>query len=107
MYNLRKQIESAINATSAESGSDTPDFILSEYLTDCLTAYDKAVVAREKWYGNQNHSPRLVKVNNTHDEREIAHLISERDAARQIAEFLRNLIPIKSRPLPWENSRDN
>ena len=51
MDNLRKNIESAINAASAENGSDTPDFILAEYLTDCLTAYDKAVVAREKWYG--------------------------------------------------------
>jgi len=48
---LRKKIERAINCCSAENGSDTPDFILAEYLTDCLTAYDKAVTAREKWYG--------------------------------------------------------
>lgn len=51
MNDLRKKIESAINSASAENGSDTPDFILAEYLTDCLTAYDKAVVSREKWYG--------------------------------------------------------
>jgi len=51
MNDLRKNIESAINSASAENGSDTPDFILAEYLTDCLAAYDKAVVAREKWYG--------------------------------------------------------
>ena len=51
MNYLRKNIESAINSASAENGSDTPDFILAEYLTDCLAAYDKAVVAREKWYG--------------------------------------------------------
>lgn len=48
---LRKDIENAINCNSAENGSDTPDFILSEYLTDCLAAYDRAVTAREKWYG--------------------------------------------------------
>ena len=57
MDDLRKKIESAINSTSAENGSDTPDFILAEYLTDCLAAYDKAVTAREKWYERQ---PELV-----------------------------------------------
>lgn len=51
--NLRKEIEEAINRNSAENGSDTPDFILAEYLTDCLSAYDKATTAREKWYGRE------------------------------------------------------
>jgi hypothetical protein len=51
MDKLRKNIEIAINSASAENGSDTPDFILAEYLTDCLAAYDKAVVARGKWHG--------------------------------------------------------
>lgn len=53
MSKLRKEIERAINRNSAENGSDTPDFILAEYLTDCLSAYDRAVVAREKWHGRQ------------------------------------------------------
>lgn len=48
---LRKEIEAAINRCSAENGSNTPDFILAEYLTDCLKAYDKASRAREDWYG--------------------------------------------------------
>jgi hypothetical protein len=50
---LRNQIESAINRCSAENGSNTPDFILAEYLTDCLTAFDKALREREKWYGKE------------------------------------------------------
>ena len=50
---LRKEIEQAINRTSAENGSNTPDFILAEYLTDCLAAFDKASRAREKWYGKE------------------------------------------------------
>jgi hypothetical protein len=50
---LRELIESAINRVSAENGSDTPDFILAEYLCGCLAAYDKAVNAREKWYGRE------------------------------------------------------
>lgn len=50
---LRDDIESAINRVSAENGSNTPDFILAQYLVDCLAAYDKAVTAREKWYGRE------------------------------------------------------
>lgn len=53
MSNLRKQIETAINSESAENGSDTPDFILAEFLTDCLASFDKALAAREKWYGRK------------------------------------------------------
>lgn len=48
---LREAIRHAINRVSAENGSNTPDFLLAEYLTDCLAAFDKAVVARETWYG--------------------------------------------------------
>ena len=50
---LRKDIEQAINKHSIETGSDTPDFILAEYLTDCLRAFDKATVRREEWYGRK------------------------------------------------------
>ncbi len=50
---LQKEIEQAINKNSLENESDTPDFILAEYLTDCLRAFDKAVNRREKWYGRK------------------------------------------------------
>lgn len=53
MEKLRSEIEAAINRCSAENGSNTPDFILAEYLTDCLAAFDKASRAREKWYGKE------------------------------------------------------
>ena len=48
---LRGKIMSAINETSAENGSDTPDFILAQYLVDCLRAFDGAVKRRDNWYG--------------------------------------------------------
>ena len=48
---LRDEIETAINRNCAENGSDTPDFILAEFLTGCLAAFDKAVASREAWYG--------------------------------------------------------
>lgn len=47
---LRKAIESAINLSCAENASDTPDFILAEYLTDALASFDKATRRRDKWY---------------------------------------------------------
>ena len=47
---FRVEIEGLINRHSRENGSDTPDFILAEYLTDCLDAYDKALQRREAWY---------------------------------------------------------
>lgn len=50
---LRDDIQVAINCHSAENGSDTPDFVLAEYLTSCLASFDRAVKEREKWYGRQ------------------------------------------------------
>jgi hypothetical protein len=47
---LKKRIREAINIASAENRSNTPDFILAEYLTDCLDAFDKATKARQIWY---------------------------------------------------------
>lgn len=50
---LRKSIEQTLNRFSAENGSNTPDFILAQFLIDSLGAWDKAVAAREKWYGRE------------------------------------------------------
>lgn len=51
MEHFRKELETLINKHSLENGSDTPDFILANYLTKCLEAFDTALVARERWYG--------------------------------------------------------
>ena len=50
MSELSKKIEGAINECSAENGSNTPDFLLAEYLTACLAAYEEITKARDKWY---------------------------------------------------------
>lgn len=34
-----------------ENGSNTPDYILADYLSECLAAFDKAVSMRERFYG--------------------------------------------------------
>jgi hypothetical protein len=44
------KIARAINCHSLENGSDTPDFILAEYLKRCLGAFDSVMVMRTAWY---------------------------------------------------------
>lgn len=51
MSKFKKELENLINKYSMEAGSNTPDFILSEYLTGCLENFDQTLEAREKWYG--------------------------------------------------------
>ena len=49
--NFREELETLINCCSKENGSNTPDWILAEYLSDCLASFDLATTRREKWYG--------------------------------------------------------
>ena len=49
---LSYEIRSAINSVSAENGSNTPDFILADFLTACLDAFDEATRSRDQWYGD-------------------------------------------------------
>lgn len=48
---LRHAIGAALNRHNAEQVSDTPDFILAEFLVACLGALDSAILARSTWYG--------------------------------------------------------
>jgi len=48
---FQKELRSLINRCSLENGSDTPDFLLAEYLRDCLDAYEKLSRARDAWFG--------------------------------------------------------
>ncbi len=50
---FEKLLEQAINTTSQENASDTPDFILAQYLLGCLASWNGAVKARERWYGRE------------------------------------------------------
>lgn len=44
---LRQELQVLLNRYSAENNSNTPDYVLAYFLLDCLTAFDKAVAARE------------------------------------------------------------
>lgn len=47
---FKTELQSLINRYSMESGSNTPDFILAEYLFNCLQSFDLAYSKRIKWY---------------------------------------------------------
>lgn len=48
-----KELEALLNRHSIENDSNTPDFILAEYVRQCLASWNLAVAAREKWYGRK------------------------------------------------------
>jgi hypothetical protein len=50
-----KELCTLINRCSLENGSNTPDFVLAEYLTGCLQLLDTAAQAKQKL----NYSPKV------------------------------------------------
>jgi len=48
--NLELTIENAINLYCLENYSDTPDFILAQYLRRCLDVFNETMQARDDWY---------------------------------------------------------
>jgi len=63
--NLAKELEGLLNSFSRENESNTPDFILAEYMLTCLAAFEKASVRREAWFGKylsiEGTSPELAE----------------------------------------------
>lgn len=57
-YQKREEIVKAfaeiINKHSLENDSNTPDFILAEYLWDCLMSANILIGARSVWYNTDN-----------------------------------------------------
>ena len=51
---LKDDIGATLNAYSAENGSDTPDFILADYLLGCLAVFDATTKLRDKWWGHKH-----------------------------------------------------
>ena len=52
---LEREIAAVLNRHSAENASNTPDFILAQYLFGCLVGWNVAVQQRETWYGRDAH----------------------------------------------------
>ena len=48
---LEKGIADLINRVSRENDSNTPDFLLAEFMMACLDAFELTSNKREVWYG--------------------------------------------------------
>jgi hypothetical protein len=48
---FKKDLESLIYTYCMETDSDTPDYILAEYMASCLKAFNKATQARDAHLG--------------------------------------------------------
>lgn len=53
-WDFHKELEVLVNWCSMEMGSDTPDFVLAEFLVGCLRVFDAAVKCRDQWYGHED-----------------------------------------------------
>ena len=49
--NMQRTIEHAINRSCGENDSNTPDFILAQFLMDCFDAFTLCSQSREQWFG--------------------------------------------------------
>ena len=48
-----KELSNLLNRHSIENESDTPDWILAEYIRKTLEAWNSSVLQRDKWYGHK------------------------------------------------------
>lgn len=51
---LQRELSAVLNRASRENLSNTPDFILAEYLLNCLEAFELATRARVRWHGEDS-----------------------------------------------------
>lgn len=51
MAEFESELTQLVNRYSLESGSNTPDYILAQYIRNSLNAFNAAVNMREEWYG--------------------------------------------------------
>lgn len=58
---FEEALRDLINCYSLENASNTPDFLLSEYLLECLKIYNKIIRRRAEWYNVQKESDRSVQ----------------------------------------------
>ena len=55
--NFEKELQSLLNRNCKENDSNTPDFILAKYMSNCLASFNTATQQRETWYGRDNSRP--------------------------------------------------
>ena len=53
MSELAEEFAKVINRSSRENISNTPDFIIGEFLESVLVALEEAINKRDSWYGKK------------------------------------------------------
>jgi hypothetical protein len=53
MKEFTHELKILLNRYSLDNDADSPDFLLAEYLSDCLCAYERTVMARDQWLGRE------------------------------------------------------
>ena len=48
---FRSDLQDVINRHCMENESNTPDYMLADYLIECLRALDATINKRASWYG--------------------------------------------------------
>jgi hypothetical protein len=46
---IQLELAAVLNRYSMDAACNTPDFVLAEYLVDCIASYRKAKEANDKW----------------------------------------------------------
>lgn len=58
-----EELTHLLNRYSRENASNTPDYILADYLIECLDSFNKITRMRESWYGRDpSVFPALARV---------------------------------------------
>lgn len=57
-----KELETLINKHSLENESDTPDWILAQYIRNCLNTWNTTTQARDKWHGFQTQTNKTAEL---------------------------------------------
>jgi len=76
MGKFKEELVKLINKHSIENGSDTPDFILAQYLLNCLAVFNSAVNKREDWYGREKDNG-IIKGLTAEDHKNLTELFNE------------------------------
>ena len=50
---FKKKLTGLVNECSLENHSNTPDWVIAEYLTKCLMIFDSAIIDRKNWFGDK------------------------------------------------------
>lgn len=67
---FNKELEQLLNKYSKENQSDTPDFILCDFILGCLNAFNSATNIRDDWYGFESLSKKVAKTTCSQRERD-------------------------------------